>query len=121
MRVLIVGDIVGLSGMTKLKEKLSSIRNKENIDFIIVNGENSANGKGIRIKEYNDILSYGADAITMGNHLYYRKEMAEEYIKLDRLVLPANVTDVVGNKSIIVEKDGIKFRYNKFNWYFWNG
>lgn len=109
MRVLIVGDIVGLPGMTKLKEKLSIIKEREDVDFIIVNGENSANGKGIRIKEYNDILSYGVDAITMGNHLYYRKEMADEYIKLDKLAIPANVTDIVGNKSIIVEKNGLKF------------
>lgn len=109
MKVLIVGDIVGLSGMIKLKERLSSINKNQDIDFIIVNGENSANGKGIRIKEYNDILSYNVDVITMGNHLYYRKEMADEYIKLNRLVIPANVTDVIGNKNIIIEKNGVKF------------
>lgn len=109
MKVLIVGDIVGRPGLNKLKEKLEKIKNNEKIDFIIINGENSANGKGIRNQEYNEIMSYGADVITMGNHLYYRKEMANEYKKLDRLAIPANVTDLNGNKNIIVEKNGRKF------------
>ena len=109
MKVLIVGDVVGKPGMLRLKEDLKRIIDEENIDFCIVNGENSANGKGIRLNEYNDILSYGADAITMGNHIYYRKEMAQMYKKLDRLVIPANVTNLDGNGNIIVEKNNIKY------------
>lgn len=109
MRVLIVGDIVGKPGIEKLKEVVPDLLIKENIDLCIVNGENSANGKGLRTKEYNEILSVGADAITMGNHLYYRKEMATEYIKLERLVIPANVTNITGNGNIIVEKKGVKY------------
>lgn len=108
MKFLIIGDIVGKSGMIKLQQRLKNTINLENIDFCIVNGENSANGKGLRIQEYNDILSYGADVITMGNHIYYRKEMAEEYIKLERLVIPANVTNLVGNGNVVIEKNGIK-------------
>ncbi len=109
MKVLIVGDVVGKPGMLRLKKDLKRIIDEENIDFCIVNGENSANGKGIRLNEYNDILSYGADAITMGNHIYYRKEMAQMYKKLDRLVIPANVTNLDGNGNIIVEKNNIKY------------
>lgn len=109
MRILIVGDVIGRTGLNKLKEELNVILKEENIDFCIVNGENSANGKGIRIQEYNEILEDGADAITMGNHIYYRKEMAEQYIKLPKLLIPANVTNLTGNGNIIVEKNGIKF------------
>ena len=74
MKFLIVGDIVGRSGLDRLKIELK--KRKDNVDFIIVNGENSASGKGLRTKEYEEIMSYGADVITMGNHMYYRKEMA---------------------------------------------
>ena len=109
MKVLIVGDIVGKPGMDKLKSLLPELLKKENIAFCIVNGENSANGKGIRVKEYDEILSYGADVITMGNHIYYRKEMASEYIKLERLVVPANITNITGNGNVLVEKNGIKY------------
>lgn len=109
MKVLIVGDVVGKPGMEKLKNTLPDLLKKEEIEFCIVNGENSANGKGIRIKEYEEILSYGADVITMGNHMYYRKEMAKEYAKLERLVIPANITDITGNGNVIVEKNGVKY------------
>lgn len=109
MKVLIVGDIVGRPGMEKLKNTLPNLIEKEEISFCIVNGENSANGKGIRVKEYQEILSYGADVITMGNHMYYRKEMAKEYIKLDRLAIPANITNIVGNGNVLVEKNNVKY------------
>lgn len=105
MKFLIVGDIVGRPGLNKLKEELEK---RKDIDFCIVNGENSASGRGIRKKEYDDIISYGADVITMGNHMFYRKEMASEYAKLSRLIIPANLTNLNGNKNIVVEKNGVK-------------
>lgn len=109
MRVLIVGDVVGRNGLKRLKKEMSILLKEERIDFCIVNGENSASGRGIRVKEYNEILDCGADAITMGNHIYYRKEMAEMYHKLPKLVIPANVTNLNGHGYIIIEKNGLKF------------
>ena len=108
MKLLAVGDIVGRSGLDRLKKELPELLKKEDIDFCIVNGENSANGKGCRTKEYNEILSFGADCVTMGNHLYYRKEMAKEYINLDKMLIPANITNLIGNKNLVVEKKGIR-------------
>lgn len=105
MKVLIVGDIVGRTGINRLKEELNK---RKDIDICIVNGENSASGRGIREKEYKEILSYGADAITMGNHMYYRKEMLSEYSKLSKLAIPANLTNLVGNKHVIINKNNIK-------------
>ncbi|MEG1705330.1 MAG: TIGR00282 family metallophosphoesterase [Clostridia bacterium] len=108
MKFLVIGDIVGLSGMNKLKKEYENLVKENNIDFVIVNGENSAAGKGLRIKEYNEIMSLGTDVITMGNHIYYRKEMAEQYIKLPRLLIPANVTNLTANGSVVVEKCNMK-------------
>lgn len=105
MKFLIVGDIVGRTGLDRLKIELNK---RKDIDFCIVNGENSASGRGIRRKEYDEILDAGTDIITMGNHMYYRKEMASEYSKLNRLAIPANLTNLNGNKNILVEKNGIK-------------
>ena len=109
MKVLIVGDVVGKSGLKKLGEIVPEYIINNNIDFCIVNGENSANGKGLRNKEYEEILNYGANCITMGNHLYYRKEMATEYKNLPHLIIPANVTNIDGNRYYIEEKNGIKY------------
>lgn len=106
MKVLIVGDIVGRTGLDRLKAELAA---RKDIDFCIVNGENSAGGRGIRKKEYKEIIEYGADVVTMGNHMYYRKEMMAEYANLKRLAIPANLTNIVGNKNVIVEKNGVKF------------
>ena len=108
MKFLVIGDVVGTPGMNRIKKDLKNIIKENNIDFCIVNGENSANGKGIRHKEYDEILQCGTDIITMGNHIYYRKEMQTEYIKLPRLVIPANVTNITGNKHVTVEKNGVK-------------
>lgn len=105
MKFLVVGDIVGRTGLERLKLELEK---RKDIDFCIVNGENSASGRGLRKKEYDEILSYGADIITMGNHMYYRKEMASQYAKLKRLAIPANLTNLEGNKNVIVEKNGVK-------------
>ena len=106
MKFLIVGDVVGRPGLDRLKLELN--KRKNDVDFIIVNGENSASGRGLRTREYDEIMSCGADVITMGNHMYYRKEMASEYKKLPRLIIPANLTNLDGNKSILVEKNGVK-------------
>ena len=106
MKVLIIGDVVGRSGLNRLNYELKKRKNE--VDFCIVNGENSASGRGLRVKEYNEILNDGADVITMGNHMYYRKEMANEYKKLEKLAIPANIINLIGNKNVIVEKNGIK-------------
>ncbi len=108
MRLLVIGDIVGRPGLDRLKEELPLLLKNENIDFCVVNGENSAGGKGIKTKEYDEIISYGADFVTMGNHLYYRKDMANVYITLPRLLLPANITNLTGNNYVIVEKNNVK-------------
>ena len=62
MKFLIVGDIVGRPGLDRLKIELGK---RKDIDFCIVNGENSASGRGLRRKEYDEIISYGADIITI--------------------------------------------------------
>ena len=65
MNILAVGDIVGNIGVNKLKKELPDLKNKYNIDFTIVNGENAAEGMGITEKNFNDIIKSGADCITV--------------------------------------------------------
>ena len=75
MKILAVGDLVGESGVRKLKEMLPKIKKEENIDFIITNGENSAGGMGITEKNFRDILDAGTNVITMGNHTWGKKDI----------------------------------------------
>ena len=68
MKILVLGDIMGLSGRDILKKKLPKIIKDNNIDFSIINGENAADdGKGITKKIVDDILLLGIDVITSGN------------------------------------------------------
>ncbi len=108
MKFLIIGDIVGASGIKRLEKEIKNLIIKEKIDFVIANGENSAAGKGLRIQEYNKLLELDVDVITMGNHIYYRKEMAEMYSKLPKLLIPANITNLNGNGYVIIEKNNKK-------------
>lgn len=104
MKFLIIGDIVGDSGIKVFKKNLKNIVTEENIDFIIVNAENATQGRGIKERELNLILEEQVDVITMGNHLYYRKEAKELYKTVPNLLIPENVLDLEGKGHVIINK-----------------
>ena len=97
MNILFIGDIVGKVGRNAVCDLLSDLKNKYSIDFTICNGENSAHGKGITSKIYNQLIESGIDAITMGNHTYSKKEIIDHIKDLDRLIVPSNIKNKVGN------------------------
>ena len=89
MRILAVGDIVGKAGIQKLKDCLPKIIEDNMIDFVIVNGENAADGMGLTEKQYRDILSLNVNVVTMGNHTWGKKEIFN-YINENQIIRPAN-------------------------------
>lgn len=108
MRILAVGDIVGNSGVNKLKAELQSIKDEFSIDFVIVNAENAAEGMGLTVKNYNDIISAGTDCITMGNHTWGKKEIFQ-IIDEPKLLRPINYPEGVCGKGYnIFECNGKK-------------
>ena len=108
MKVLAVGDLIGNAGIQKLKQELGKIRETENIDFVIVNGENSAEGMGITQKNFEDILSCNVNCITMGNHTWGKKDIFK-FIDHPKLLRPANYPKgVVGKGYGIYECKGKK-------------
>ena len=92
MKILAVGDIVGKTGLQKLKEVLPNIIKENNIDFVIVNGENAADGMGITEKMYRDILSLNVNVVTMGNHTWGKKEIFN-FIDDKQIIRPANYSN----------------------------
>ena len=98
MNILAIGDIVGNSGVNKLKLELQNLKNKHNIDFVIVNGENAAEGMGLTIKNFKDIISAGTDCITMGNHTWGKKEIFQ-IIDEPQLIRPLNYPEGVCGKG----------------------
>ena len=99
MKILAVGDIVGENGVNKLKKELPRIREEENIDFVIVNAENSAGGMGITTRIFDDLMKLNIDAITMGNHTWGKKDIFS-FIDHPRLLRPANYSKGVVGKGI---------------------
>ncbi len=98
MKILAIGDLIGSAGIKKLKKELPYIISKENIDFVIVNGENSAEGMGITEKNFKDILEEKVDVITMGNHTWGKKDIFK-FIDHPKLIRPANYPKGVVGKG----------------------
>ena len=98
MRVLAIGDLVGESGVRKLKEELPKIKEQEKIDFIIVNAENSASGMGITTKIYNELTNLGIDVLTMGNHTWGKKDIFS-FIDNKNIIRPANYAENIPGKG----------------------
>ena len=67
LRVLAVGDVVGVSGLKHLEKHLRSVKRLYGVDFCVVNGEN-ASGVGLTPQQADAMLDAGADVITLGNH-----------------------------------------------------
>ncbi len=94
MRILILGDVCGPVGMEIVKLKLKEIIKEKKIDFTIANGENAAeNGKGITNKNFKDLINFGVDVITSGNHIWDQKEILEIIDKEKKLIRPANLLE----------------------------
>lgn len=98
MKILAVGDIVGENGLRKLKKELPELKKKENIDFIVVNGENVAGGMGITEKHFNQMIDVGADVVTLGNHTWSKKDIFR-FIDHEKILRPANLPKGVLGKG----------------------
>ena len=91
MNLLVLGDVVGPSGVKAVKEKLPKIIKEKKIDFVVINGENAADsGVGITQKNTKDFFNAGADVITSGNHIWDEKETMQFISKEKRLLRPEN-------------------------------
>jgi metallophosphoesterase (TIGR00282 family) len=90
MRILFVGDVFGVPGRRALEDRLPGLRDELDVDFCIVNGENAADGAGITGKHADRMLAAGADVITLGNHTWRQRGIADYLSGSDRVVRPAN-------------------------------
>ncbi|MGE5630897.1 MAG: TIGR00282 family metallophosphoesterase [Caulobacteraceae bacterium] len=107
MNILFVGDVVGRPGRNYLKENLARLIEKNSIDFVIVNGENSAGGVGITKSTYDELINMGTDVVTLGNHTWSKKEILTFIEESERLIRPANYPEgTPGRGYIILEKQG---------------
>ena len=108
MRILFIGDIVGRPGRDMVRHGLAAIVDHHAVDLVIANAENAAAGFGITREIGDQLLDWGVDVMTTGNHVWDKKE-ALDYIGTEpRLLRPANYSSVApGNGSYLARtKDG---------------
>lgn len=109
MNILAVGDIVGQIGVDYYEKTIRKIKEQYNVDFIIVNGENSERGSGINKDIFDKLIKNYADVVTMGNHTWGKKDIFSFIDDEPRLIRPLNYAEnLVGKGSVVVEKNGKK-------------
>lgn len=91
MRLLFLGDIVGSPGLALVRRALPLLRSSQNLDLVIANAENTANGAGITPGQYRQLRAAGIDAVTLGDHIYKKLDIAEVLADpKEPIVKPAN-------------------------------
>ena len=117
MKLLILGDIMGASGRKAIKDHIKNIINENEIDFTIVNGENSADdGRGITNLIAEEFFNLGIDVLTSGNHIYDQKETTEFIEKETRLLRPNNFIEGSPGKGFgVYESKNKKFKIGVIN------
>src|SRR5215467_9974371 len=104
LTVLMLGDIVGQPGRTAVVARLPELKGRHALDFIIVNGENAAGGRGITGKITIDLLRAGVSVITTGDHIWDQKEILSFIDTEPRLLRPVNYPHgAPGSGSIVLE------------------
>ena len=106
-RLILIGDVVGKPGMAIATKAIAWLREVGQIDTIIVNAENAADGAGLTVSQFNKLKQAGVDAITLGDHIYKKKEISS-VLKTDSTISkPANFPkDAPGNPFSIIRSAG---------------
>jgi 2',3'-cyclic-nucleotide 2'-phosphodiesterase len=93
MRILFLGDIVGKPGVNLVRRALPTIRQQHNIHFVVANAENAADGSGLLVRQYRQLRAAGVDLITMGDHVYKKREIIPILNDDPAICRPANFPD----------------------------
>ncbi len=116
IEILFIGDIVGKPGRRAVRDYLQN--NK--FDFVIANVENASHGFGLTLKNHNDLIEYGIDAFTSGNHIWDKNDIYDYIDNSDRLIRPLNypncaygvgyrIFDVLGKRIGVINLLGRTF------------
>ena len=100
MRILFLGDVVGMAGCSKIMNNLSDQIEKNKIEFVIVNGENAdETGVGLTQTICEDFFKCGVNVITTGNHVWDQKDIMKFIDKESRLLRPKNLFEPAPGKG----------------------
>lgn len=90
LRILLIGDIVGKPGRQIVVRAVPGLKIAERLDLVVANAENAAGGSGLTPEIFRELVDGGVDCITMGDHIYRRREIYPVLEQDPRIVRPAN-------------------------------
>jgi metallophosphoesterase (TIGR00282 family) len=105
MKVIFIGDIVGSPGRQAVSKLLSKLKRQFKPDYVIANAENCAGGRGITPDTAQELLQYGIDVLTSGNHIWAQKDIIEQMNSTLPLIRPLNYPPGVPGKGYIILGD----------------
>ena len=117
LKILVIGDVTSPRGAEHLENKLWKFREREGIDFCVVNGENASFITGISRELAEKLIMAGADVITGGNHTLHNKAAYQYLEDSDRVLRPVNfgngapgrgytVVDCLGYRMLVINAMG---------------
>ena len=116
MRILFLGDVVGSTGCTKIKDNLLEQIKLNKIDFVIVNGENAADeGVGLTKEICENFFESGVNVITTGNHVWDKKDIMKFIDNENRLLRPKNLFEPAPGKGFQVYNTAENIRVGVLN------
>ena len=102
MRLLLIGDIVGKPGRKVVGAVLPFVKKKYSLDFVVANAENSAGGSGVIPEHYHELIDYGVDCITLGDHAFRKREIFETLDAQKQIVRPGNLPQEAPGKRFTI-------------------
>lgn len=110
VRVLHIGDIVGKPGRRAVTKSLPGLIEEQQLDFVVANAENAAAGSGLTPANYDELIQAGVDCITMGDHIYRRREIISVLDNKPNIVKPANFPADAPGKTVAINdaRNGIR-------------
>ena len=113
MKLLFIGDIVGKPGRDIVCSAIQGLVGAHKLDLVIANAENAAGGSGLTPAIYRELIRAGVDAITLGDHVYRRKEIYSVLESEPNIVKPANLPpESVGRDwAVVTARNGVKVAF----------
>jgi 2',3'-cyclic-nucleotide 2'-phosphodiesterase len=108
VRLLLIGDIVGKPGRHIVSRAVAGLVRAENIDLVVANGENAAGGSGLTPANYQELMSAGVNCVTLGDHIYRRREIMDVLERQPNIVKPANFPPQAPGRefAVVTARDG---------------
>jgi metallophosphoesterase (TIGR00282 family) len=110
VRILFVADVFGRPGRDALERQLPGLREELDLDLVVANGENAADGAGLTPRLAVRMLAAGVDCITLGNHTWRQRDLGPYLTQEPRIVRPANYLDSAPGRGLafVASRGGVR-------------